>query len=233
MYFLTLTGKYSIYLFIVAFYVFFNLTVKYFVYFSIFTFYVFFNFYRKILDLFIYLYLSICLSIRLSVCLSISIYLSICLYVDLSISISLSIYLSIYLPVCLSIYLPIYLSVCLSVCLYLYLSICLSVSIYLYLSFMYFLTVTGKYSVYLFIFAFNVFFLILQGNIWFCFANIHIRRVIWCEMCCKICKFLFPPDLHHPARRRCVPHPVGDVTSFPYNTVPILNAAASNKSAFW
>jgi len=66
------------------------------------------------------------------------------------------------------------------------------------------------------------FFLILQGNICSCFANIHIRLIISCEMCCKICNFLFPPDLHHPASRWCVSHSVAYVTSFPYNTVPIL-----------
>jgi len=102
--------------------------------------------------------------------------------------------------------------------------------IYLSLSFIYFFNAYKKYSVYLSIclsVCLSVFppihpsfhppiylplrfmyFLILRGSIWFCFANINFRRITWCEMCCKICNFLFPPDLHHPASRWCVSHSV-------------------------
>ena len=76
------------------------------------------------------------LSIYLSICLSVypSIYLSICLSIYLSIC--LSVYLSIYLSICLSVCLSIYLSIYL-----LYLSICLSVylSIYLFEMLLYYL----------------------------------------------------------------------------------------------
>ncbi len=73
-------------------------------------------------------YLSIYLSVCLSVCLYLSIYLSVCLSVCLSLSIYLSVCLSVFLSIsCLSvclIYLSVYLSFCLSVCLSIYL--CLS-----------------------------------------------------------------------------------------------------------
>ncbi len=78
--------------------------------------------YEELLDLSIYL--SVCLS----VCLSLSIYLSVCL----SVCLSVFIYLSVCLSICLSVY---QLSVCLSylsICLSVFLSVCLS--IYLCLS---------------------------------------------------------------------------------------------------
>jgi len=41
-------------------------------------------------------------------------------------------------------------------------------------------------------------------------------------MWCKICGILFLSDLHHPTSRWCLSHSVACVTSFSYNTVPIL-----------
>ena len=84
------------------------------------------------------MYLSICLSVQLSIYLSVytSICLSICLYVHLSIfpSVYLSICVSIHLSICPSVYLSICLSVYLSICLFVYLSICLSVYLSICLS---------------------------------------------------------------------------------------------------
>ena len=77
-------------------------------------------------------YLSMCLCIYLSISPSISLavssdYLSICL----------SVHLSMYLSICLSIYLSVYLSIYLSVYLSIYLSVCLSIYLSIYLSFFY------------------------------------------------------------------------------------------------
>ena len=74
--------------------------------------------YPWLYQLYLSIYLSICLSVYLPVCLSV--YLSICL--------------SVYLSICLSVYLSICLSVYLSICLSVYLSICLSVYLSIYLS---------------------------------------------------------------------------------------------------
>ena len=69
------------------------------------------------------IYVFVTLSVYLSICLD----LFICLSVYLSRSGYLSICLSVYLSICLSVYLSICLSVYLSICLSVYLSICLSV----------------------------------------------------------------------------------------------------------
>ena len=77
--------------------------------------------------------LSICLSVYFSVCLSIylSVYSSFCLSICLSVysSVCLSIYLSVRLLFCLSIYLSVRLLFCLSIYLSIYLSICLNIII--------------------------------------------------------------------------------------------------------
>ena len=80
------------------------------------------------------MYLSICLSIYLTVYLStyLSIYMSI--YLTNYLSIYLPIYLSTYLPIYLSIYLSVYPSIDLSIYLFFYLSIYLSIYVSIYLS---------------------------------------------------------------------------------------------------
>jgi len=51
-------------------------------------------------------------------------------------------------------------------------------------------------------------------------------------MCCKIWSILFPSDLHHPASRWCASHSLQYVTSFSYNTVPILTPPLRIKVCF-
>ena len=86
------------------------------------------------------MYLSICLSVYLSIYLSLSLFislslsLSISLYLSLYLSLSISIYIYLYLYLSLSISISIYLCLSLSISIYLYLNLSLSISIYLYLS---------------------------------------------------------------------------------------------------
>ncbi len=75
-------------------------------------------------------WLLFCLSVYLSVCLCLSVYVSILLSVCLSTHVCLSVYPSICLSICIYVHLSIYLSICLSI----YLSACLSVYLSIYLS---------------------------------------------------------------------------------------------------
>ena len=88
------------------------------------------NYHQSNHCLFLSVFVSVCLSLSLCICLGLSVCPSICLSVSLSVSVSVSVCPSI----CLSLSLSLSISWSLSICLSFYLSVSLSVSVSVYLS---------------------------------------------------------------------------------------------------